>query len=1095
MRRAKIRRLCRKSGDCRVVEGDFQMNTKEVEASYPLSSMQQGMMLHSLHEVGAYIQQMTCDLKETLDPHALLHAWQQVLQRHEILRTAFRWEGIPEPIQEVYKAIDLTWRNEDWSHLPSELQQQEFENFLVGDRKKGFDVTKPPLMRLAHFKLADTHHRLVWTFHHALLDGRSHFAVLQEVFALYDAWVNGDRLALDTRRPYGDYIQWLQEQEWSSARDFWRKSLRGFKPPPHLRIGEFLESSLKRDRRSESQSHRLSEELTTTLKLIAQQNEITLNTMVQASWALLLSRYYGSQDIVFGVTRACRHSTLPESESMVGFFINTLPLRVEVDPQRPLVEWLKELRQQQIVFRDYEHTPLAKIQEWSEARRGKSIFETVLVFENYELNEQVDRLDRQWRGRHFELLEQTHYPLTLAAYSGTQLLLKLEYDERRFDAPAIQAMLGHLATLLKGMATDLNRRVGQLSMLSEGERQQLLLDWNQSSRSQGSGKCLHEIFSEQAKRTPEATAVVFGDEQLSFAELDARGTQLAQYLERFGVGPEVLVAICVERSLEMIVGMLGIIKAGGAYLALDPSYPADRLSFMLNDSGASVILTQQSMRDRFASQHPSVICLDSDWKDVSCRSSKNIMNAHHIAAAVSPLNLAYVIYTSGSTGQPKGVMVTHENVVRLFETTKSLFGFDHNDVWTMFHSYAFDFSVWEMWGALLYGGLLVVVPYLISRAPKKFYQLLRAAKVTVLNQTPSAFRQLVEAASADRTNDSGNESSLRLVIFGGEALDTGSVNRWFDQHDDKQPQLVNMYGITETTVHVTHHLLKAGESRSSGRSRIGRPLDDLQVYILDQQQEPLPVGVAGEMYVGGAGLSRGYLNRPDLTAERFLPHPFSEMPGERLYRTGDIARFLRSGDIEYLGRRDRQVKIRGFRIELAEIESCLARHPAVRDCAVMLREDRPGLKNLVAYVVTRSEQTTTKELRSFLTGKLPDYMLPAVFVRLEQLPLTENGKLDRNALTAPLDESAEGEVVPPRNATEEIVASIWSEVLGVARVSVQQDFFELGGDSLTATQVISRINLAFQIDLPLGVLFEHRTVAGLAPAIEEILVDELSRTP
>ncbi len=1071
------------------------MNTKEVEASYPLSSMQQGMMLHSLHEGGAYIQQMTCDLKETLDPIALLQAWQQVLQRHEILRTAFRWEGIPEPIQEVYKVIELSWRNEDWSHLPPEVQQQEFEDFLVSDRKKGFDVTEPPLMRLAYFKLADNHHSLVWTFHHALLDGRSHFAVLQEVFALYDAWLRGDRPALGMRRPYKDYIHWLQQQEWSSARDFWSESLRGFKPPPDLRIGEFLESSLKRDRRRASQSHLLSEKLTGALKLIAQQNEITLNTMVQASWALLLARYYGSQDIVFGVTRACRHSTLPESESMVGFFINTLPLRTEVDPQRPLLEWLKELRQQQIIFRDYEHTPLTKIQEWSEAQRGKSLFETVLVFENYELNEQISRLDGHWHGRHFELLEQTHYPLTLAAYSGSRLLLKLEYDERRFDAGAIQAMLGHIATLSEGMATNPNRRVGQLSMLSEGERQQLLFDWNQTSGSQRSGKCLHEIFSEQAKRTPEATAVVFEDEQLSFAELDARGTQLAQYLEKLGVGPEVLVAICVERSLEMVVGMLAIIKAGGAYLALDPSYPADRLSFMLKDSGASVVLTQQSLRDRFASQHPSVICLDSDWKDASHQSARNILNAQHIAAAVSPLNLAYVIYTSGSTGQPKGVMVTHENVVSLFETTKSLFGFDHNDVWTLFHSYAFDFSVWEMWGALLYGGLLVVVPYLISRAPKKFYQLLRAARVTILNQTPSAFRQFVEAASEARTNDSGNDSSLRLVIFGGEALDTASVNRWFDDHDDKQPRLVNMYGITETTVHVTHRPLKGAETGSSGRSPIGRPLRDLQVYILDQQQEPLPVGVTGEMYVGGAGLSRGYLNRPDLTAERFLPHPFSERPGERLYRTGDVASFLRSGDIEYLGRRDRQVKIRGFRIELAEIESCLRRHPAVHDCAVMLREDRPGLKNLVAYVVTRLEQTTTNELRSFLTGKLPDYMLPAIFVRLEQLPLTENGKLDRNALPPPVDLSAESEIVAPRNATEEIIAGTWSEVLGAARVSVQQDFFELGGDSLTATQVISRINLAFQIDLPLGVLFEHRTVAGLASAIEEILVDELSRTP
>lgn len=1083
------------------------MSTRAIIASYPLSSMQQGMLLQSLHESGTYIQQLVCELREDLNEAGLLRAWQEVARRHDILRTAFRWEGISEPLQDVYEEIDLPWRSEDWSQLSPEQQHQEFEKFLLSDRKSSFDVTKAPLMRWTCFKLGARQHRLVWTFHHALLDGRSHFMVLQEVFSLYDDGCGGETPALSLRRPYGDYIQWSQQQEWSNAKGFWGDYLHGFKPPPDLRIGdrEFLQNSPDRNRRRASLSRTLSEDLTAALALFAAQNKITLNTMVQASWALLLSRYYGSQDVVFGVTRACRHATIPESESRLGLFINTLPLRVEVDPQRPLLELLKELRQQQITFRDYEHTPLTRIQEWSEAPRGKSLFETVLVFENYELNDLITRVKQlggRWQGRHFELLEQTQYPLTLAAYSGSRLLLKLEYDERRFDVAAIEAMLGHLATLLEGMATNVNCRVGELPMLSEAERRQLLFDWNRTSENHHPQECLHPLFAEQVKRRPEAPAVLFQDEQLSFAELDTRSTQLADYLEKHGVGPEVLVAICVERSLEMVVGMLSIIKAGGAYLPLDPAYPVDRLSFMLQDSGASVVLTQESLRDRFANRHPTVICVDSDWKEISLQSTENLASTSGtsvtpIAAAVTPLNLAYVTYTSGSTGQPKGVMVTHENVVRLFETTQSLFGFDQNDVWTLFHSYAFDFSVWEMWGALLYGGLLVAVPYWISRTPKKFYQLLRAAKVTILNQTPSAFRQFVEAENEARTNDSDNESSLRLIILGGEALDSGSVNSWLDEHDDKQPQLVNMYGITETTVHVTQHRLKRGEAASSGRSPIGRPLCDLQVYILDQQEEPVPVGVAGEMYVGGAGLSRGYLNRPDLTAERFLPHPFSEKPGERLYRTGDMARFLRGGDIEYLGRSDRQVKIRGFRIELGEIESCLARHPGVRDCAVIVREDRPGLKNLVAYVVTRpeqnSEQTSPPELRAYLTGKLPDYMLPGVFVRLDQLPLTENGKLDRNALPAPLDHQVEEELVAPRNATEEIVARIWCEVFGLATVGVFEDFFELGGDSLRATQVVSRVGVIFQIDLPLGALFEQRTVAALAGAIEEILIDELSQ--
>ena len=1058
------------------------MNTKEVEASYPLSSMQQGMMLHSLHEGGAYIQQMTCDLKETLDPLALLHAWQQVLQRHEILRTAFRWEGIQEPIQEVYKAIELSWRNEDWRHLPPELQQQEFENFLVGDRKKGFDVTKPPLMRLAHFKLADTHHRLVWTFHHALLDGRSHFAVLQEVFALYDAWVNGDRLALDTRRPYRDYIQWLQQQEWSSARDFWSKSLRGFKPPPDLRIGEFLESSLKRDRRRASQSHPLSEELTATLKLIAQQNQITLNTMVQASWALLLSRYYGSQDIVFGVTRACRHSTLPESESMVGFFINTLPLRVEVDPQRPLLEWLQELRQRQIVFRDYEHTPLTKIQDWSEAQRGKSLFETVLVFENYQLNEQINRLDGHWHSRHFELLEQTHYPLTLAAYSGSRLLLKLEYDERRFDAAAIQAMLGHLATLLEGMATNPNRRVGQLSMLSEGERQQLLFDWNRTSEAYRSQVCLHQLFSEQVKCTPEAVAVVFENEQLSFVELENRANQLAHHLRSRGVGPEVLIGVCMERSVEMVVALLGILKAGGAYVPLDPGYPPERLSFMLADAGVKILLTQRSVELDLGVNDLERIYLGKDGQRFSSEPTTPPQHDAH------PQHPAYVIYTSGSTGKPKGVVITHRAICNHMQWMQKEFPLTHGDCVLQKTPISFDASVWEFYAPLLAGACLVVARPNGHKNPLYLIQTIQRYEVTTLQLVPSSLRLLLDEPALEQCH------SLKRVFCGGEPLTRDLVERFSAR---STADLINLYGPTETCIDATFWVFD--RERPTRSVTIGRPISNMESYVLDQSLAAVPAGVCGELYLGGAGLSRGYLRRPDLTAERFVPAPLSREAGARWYRTGDLARYLPDGNIVYEGRADRQVKLLGFRIELGEVESCLARHPAVRDCVVIVREDRPGRKNLAAYVVTSpeetSDQTTPDELRAFLTSKLPGYMLPSVFVHLEQLPLTENGKLDWRALPAPVPASADTVFTAPRDLTEEIIASIWSEVLGAARVSVQQDFFELGGDSLTATQVISRINLAFQIDLPLGVLFEHRTVAGLASAIEEILVDELSRTP
>ena len=1056
------------------------MNTKEVEVSYALSSMQQGMLLHSLHERGAYIQQLTCDLRETLDPLALLQAWQQVLQRHEILRTAFRWEDIAEPIQEVYKAVELPWRNEDWSQLPPKLRQQKFDDFLASDRQDGFDVTAPPLVRLAHFKLADTHHRLVWTFHHVLLDGRSQFAVLQEVFALYDARGNGSLPELRTRRPYRDYINWLQQQEWSKARDFWREYLRGFKPLPLKAAGEEFTSPALRC--FPTQSLELSEELSTALKLVAERHQITLNTMVQASWALLLSRYYGSEDIVFGATRACRHLTLTESDSMLGLFINTVPLRVDVDPQRPLLPWLRELRRQQIVFRDYEQTPLAKIQEWSEAPRGKSLFESILVFENYRFNDQFKQLEGQWEGRCFDSLEQTHYPLTFAAYSGRQLLLRLEYDRRRFDDASIERMLGHLASLLEGMAEDLNRTVGQLSMLSQTERRQLLFEWNQTGESYRSQVCLHQLFSEQVKRTPEAVAVVFENEELSFAELENRSNQLAHHLRSRGVGPEVLIGVCMERSVEMVVALLGILKAGGAYVPLDPGYPPERLSFMLADAGVKILLTQRSVELDLGVNDLDRIYLGKDGQRFL---SEPTTPPEHDA---QPQHPAYVIYTSGSTGKPKGVVITHRAICNHMQWMQKEFPLTHGDCVLQKTPISFDASVWEFYAPLLAGACLVLARPNGHKNPLYLIQTIQRHEVTTLQLVPSSLRLLLDEPALAQCH------SLKRVFCGGEPLTRDLVERFSAR---STADLINLYGPTETCIDATFWVFD--RERSTRSVAIGRPISNMESYVLDQSLAAVPVGVCGELYLGGAGLSRGYLRRPDLTAERFVPDPFSREAGARWYRTGDLARYQADGNIVYEGRADRQVKLLGFRIELGEIESCLARHPAVRACAVIVREDRPGRKNLAAYVVTlpeqTSDQTTTDELRAFLASKLPVYMLPSFFVHLEQLPLTENGKLDWRALPAPVPASADNVFTAPRDLTEEIIADIWSEVLGTARISVHQDFFELGGDSLTATQVISRINLAFQIDLPLGVLFEHRTVAGLASAIEEILVDELSRTP
>jgi amino acid adenylation domain-containing protein len=529
--------------------------------------------------------------------------------------------------------------------------------------------------------------------------------------------------------------------------------------------------------------------------------------------------------------------------------------------------------------------------------------------------------------------------------------------------------------------------------------------------------------------------------------------------------------------LEMIVGLLGILKAGGAYVPLDPEYPQKRLSFILEDAQVSVLLTQQELVNKLPAHTAQLVCLDTDWEKITQNSNSNPVNT------ATSINLAYVIYTSGSTGQPKGVLVNHHHVTRLFAATNSWYKFNSQDVWTMFHSYAFDFSVWEIWGALLYGGRLVVVPYLLTRSPESFYKLLSQEQVTILNQTPSAFRQLIQAEQSIGISN----LNLRLVIFGGEALELLSLQPWFERHGDMKPQLVNMYGITETTVHVTYRPLSQDDLNRTA-SVIGRPIPDLQVYVLDQHLQPVPIGVPGEMYVGGEGVTSGYLHREELTAQRFISNPFPNNRGGRLYRTGDLARYLPNGELEYLGRIDQQVKIRGFRIELGEIEALLAQHPAVWESVVVVREDEPGDKRVVAYVVPQVEQSlTTAELRSFLKEKLPDYMIPNAIVILEFLPLTSNGKIDRRALPIPdLHSQREDKYVAPRTPIEEILAQVWTQILKVEQVGIHDNFFTFGGHSLLATQLVSRIRTNFKVELPLRSLFAAPTVAELAQSIQQL---------
>jgi amino acid adenylation domain-containing protein/thioester reductase-like protein len=1056
------------------------VNWENIENFYPLSPIQQGILFHTLYapESGVYFNQTLCTLHGNLNVSTFEQAWQQVVDRHSVLRTSFVWKSIKEPVQIVHRQVKLPCIQHDWQKLSAQEQQERLETLLQAERKQGFELNKAPLMRLTIIQLAFDTYQFVWSHHHLLLDGWSSALILKEVIAFYEAYCLGQELHLELSRPYRDYIAWLHQQELSNAEAFWRQMLTSVQAPTPLVVDRISEKFGSQEKSYAQQQIKLSMESTAALRSLAQKHQLTLNTILQGTWALLLSCYSGETNVVFGATVSGRPAALAGAESMVGLFINTLPVRVRVDAEDLLLSWLKRLQTQQIEARQYEYSPLSQIQDWSDVPRSMPLFESIVVFENYPVEASLLECSDELKIRNIRSVERTNYPLTVVVVPSSELLLEISYDSRRFDAMTITRMLGHLQTLLEGTISNPERRVSELSILSEGERLQLLGECNNTQVQYPQNQCIHQLFEAQVQHSPHAVAIVFEDEQLTYQQLNARANQLAHHLRSLGVRPEVLVGIYMERSVEMVVGLLAILKAGGAYVPLDSKYPKERLAFILQDAQIPVLLTQQPLIETLPKHQTRVVCLDTDWGSIAQNSQENLVSNS------TANNLVYVIYTSGSTGQPKGVLVNHVNVTRLFYAVQSWYHFNEKDIWTLFHSIAFDFSVWEVWGALLFGGRLVVVPYWLSRSPEAFYDLLCKQQVTVLNQTPSAFRQLIRAEESLGT---AKELALRLVIFGGEALELQSLKPWFERHGDRSPQLVNMYGITETTVHVTYRPLTMADLEVASGSLIGRPIPDLQVYLLAPNQQPVPIGVPGEMYIGGAGLARGYLNRPELTAIKFIANSFSNKPDARLYSSGDLARYLPNGDIEYLGRIDHQVKIRGFRIELEEIEAVLAQHPGVQETVVLAREVQPGDKQLVAYVVPSKQQTlTTSQLRNFLKQQLPEYMVPPVFVFLDALPLTPNGKVDRQALpnsnaTRPeLDEA----FVAPRTPEEKVLAEIWNQVLGLEQVGIYDNFFALGGDSIRSIQVQSQAQergLCFSLQQ----LFKYQTIYELVQNLTE----------
>ncbi|TDO36765.1 amino acid adenylation domain-containing protein [Paractinoplanes brasiliensis] len=1080
-----------------VTEDDRKLLPDGLADAYPMSELQAGMVYEMERDPGRspYHNVHTMRLTGSFDEACFREALARVTARHPVLRTSFAMSRFSEPLQLVHPAAEIPFTVRDLRGEPAERQRAVIDEHLREQRGTPLDLTEAPLCRMAVHLLSDTTFQWTVTEHHAVLDGWSLTSMLSEITSLHEELLAGrDPGAAPLRSLYRDFIAAEREALRSPAtRDYWRDHLAGSDGSPlprwsvtgHGTLGETLPG--ERHDRDEALGHGslvtpLGDDLRADIEEFARRAGVPFKTAVLAAHLRVVAAVTGGRDVTIGLSS---HGRLEEADGaeVCGLFLNTLPFRVTLPDGswRDLAGAVLDAEHEVMPHRRY---PMAALQR--ELGRA-SLFEAGFVYNDFHRFGDLADGTGGWRidaaGQGPSGSSRTSLPLLVSVSreaGASGLRLELEYDTRKLTADQVTLLRDYHVRCLRAMTAGPSSRHTTFALASGREAGQVAA-WSLPASPVPSATTVHELVAAATRARPDAVALTGGETSLTYRELDERSDRLARRLRRLGVGPEVCVGVCLDRSWETVVACLAVVRAGGVYVPLDTAFPAERMEFMLRDVAAPLVVVHAATASRVPGGPWALVDLagDTDPGDA-------------VLPAVDPDSGCYVIFTSGSTGRPKGTTVSHRNVVRLIRGVREHLPFGPGDVWSLFHSFAFDFSVWELWGALTSGGRVVVVPYAVSRDADAFHQLVRDERVTVLSQTPSAFRQF---ETVDER--AGGDLALRVVVFGGEALHRPSVRRWASRHGYTSPLLVNMYGITETTVHVTYLELDAGHVEGTV-SRIGRPLPDLGAHVLDRDGVPSPVGVTGELYISGAGLARGYVGRPALTAGRFVPDHLSGTPGARLYRSGDLARWNAQGSLEYLGRADTQVKIRGYRIETGEIENALATHPRLLEAAVVPHADPEGRTELVAYLVPDPAGTgapTADELRAWLGRGLPDYMIPRHFVALAALPLTPQGKVDRRALPEPGTDrpSLEQRYVPPSGDVEETLAGIWRQVLGVDRVGRHDNFFALGGDSIRSIQIVGRARDA-GLTLELQQVLDAPTLAEQASVLDLTIRPEVPAT-